>query len=161
MLCPVLEYRLIASRAETERSSDRMVRSPSWLYQSNGSSKSSSLSQVVGADAHHRKESKREKRPSNDSSGSKEDIILSRNRAWSSRDASPHSWTEAGTPTLTQGTLAQIGVADHAGWMRKKGSQHNTWKNYYFMLRGPHLYWLKNDNLSVCEVLAGVWRPIN
>ncbi|KAH9983045.1 hypothetical protein BJV74DRAFT_852226 [Russula compacta] len=144
----VPELRRRSSVAETETSSDRMVRSPSRLHQSNGNNTSSLLSQAVGADAYHRKEAKREKRLSNDSDGSKEDLILSRNRGWSSRDASFHPWTDAGTPTLTQGTLAQIGVADHAGWMRKKDGHHNSWKNYYFMLRGPHLYWLKNDNLS-------------
>lgn len=33
--------------------------------------------------------------------------------------------------------------------MRKRGENYNTWKNRYFVLKGPHLYWLKSDSASV------------
>ena len=49
-----------------------------------------------------------------------------------------------------QSILEQIGQSDHKGWMRKKGERYNTWKTRYFVLKGPHLYWLKSNNASVC-----------
>jgi hypothetical protein len=49
---------------------------------------------------------------------------------------------------LKQGesVLDQIGEPDHAGWMRKKGEKHNTWRTRYFVLSGQHLYCLKNNS---------------
>ncbi|KAF5322385.1 hypothetical protein D9619_000742 [Psilocybe cf. subviscida] len=44
-----------------------------------------------------------------------------------------------------QNILEQIGEPDFAGWMRKKGDRYNTWKSRYFILKGPHLYWMKGD----------------
>ncbi|KZV86236.1 hypothetical protein EXIGLDRAFT_725062 [Exidia glandulosa HHB12029] len=40
----------------------------------------------------------------------------------------------------------QIGEADYAGWMRKRGERYNTWKLRYFVLKGPHLYYLRSRN---------------
>lgn len=48
-----------------------------------------------------------------------------------------------------QSILQQIGQADHNGWMRKKGDRYNTWKSRYFVLKGPHLYWLRSNSASV------------
>ncbi|KAF8324573.1 uncharacterized protein EI90DRAFT_3075110 [Cantharellus anzutake] len=39
--------------------------------------------------------------------------------------------------------LEQIEEFDHDGWMRKKGERYNTWKLRYFVLKGPHLYYLR------------------
>lgn len=33
--------------------------------------------------------------------------------------------------------------------MRKRGDRYNTWTSRYFVLKGPHLYWLKSGNPSV------------
>lgn len=48
-----------------------------------------------------------------------------------------------------QSILEQIGEADHTGWMRKRGDRYNSWKLRYFVLKGPHLYCLRSDSLSV------------
>ena len=45
--------------------------------------------------------------------------------------------------------MDQIGEPDHIGWMRKRGDRYNSWKMRYFILKGPHLYYLKNNNRSV------------
>ncbi|KZT06474.1 uncharacterized protein LAESUDRAFT_736886 [Laetiporus sulphureus 93-53] len=52
-----------------------------------------------------------------------------------------------GKPRFEQGKsiLRQLGEADHKGWMRKRGERYNTWKMRYFVLTGPHLYWLRSD----------------
>ena len=56
-----------------------------------------------------------------------------------------------GGPNLKAGQsiLEQIGTPDHNGWMRKKGDRYNAWKLRYFVLKGPHLYWLRSNNKSV------------
>lgn len=43
----------------------------------------------------------------------------------------------------------RIGEPDHSGWMRKRGNRNNSWKRRYFILKGPHLYFLKSDNKLV------------
>ena len=44
----------------------------------------------------------------------------------------------------------RIGEPDHTGWMRKRsGDRYNSWKRRYFILKGPHLYFLRSDNKSV------------
>ena len=48
-----------------------------------------------------------------------------------------------------QSILEQIGIPDHNGWMRKKGDRYNAWKLRYFVLKGPHLYWLRSNSKSV------------
>ena len=45
--------------------------------------------------------------------------------------------------------MDQIGVPDHTGWMRKRGERFNSWKTRYFILKGPHLYFLRSNNKSV------------
>ena len=45
--------------------------------------------------------------------------------------------------------LEQIGAPDHNGWMQKKGEHYNTWKLRYFVLKGPHLYYLRSNSKSV------------
>ena len=62
----------------------------------------------------------------------------------------------AGGPNIKPGQsiLEQIGTPDHNGWLRKKGDRYNTWKQRYFVLKGPHLYWLRSENKSVCVKLA-------
>jgi hypothetical protein len=48
-----------------------------------------------------------------------------------------------------QNILEQIGEPDHVGWMRKRGDRYNAWKLRYFVLKGPHMYILRNDNKAV------------
>lgn len=43
--------------------------------------------------------------------------------------------------------LEQIGTPDREGWMRKKGEHYNTWKLRYFVLQGPHLYYLRSKTV--------------
>jgi len=45
-----------------------------------------------------------------------------------------------------QSIVDQIGEADYSGWMRKRGERYNTWKMRYFVLKGPHLYYLRSRN---------------
>lgn len=52
-----------------------------------------------------------------------------------------------------QSILEQIGEPDHNGWMRKKGDRYNSWKLRYFVLKGPHLYWLRSNSKVVRSVL--------
>ncbi|KAG9101848.1 polar growth protein [Ceratobasidium sp. 370] len=49
-------------------------------------------------------------------------------------------------PNLKPGERAvdQIGEPDYSGWMRKKGDRYNSWKLRYFVLKGPHLYYLRS-----------------
>ncbi|KZT37537.1 hypothetical protein SISSUDRAFT_1034075 [Sistotremastrum suecicum HHB10207 ss-3] len=51
-----------------------------------------------------------------------------------------------------QSILDQIGRPDHSGWMRKKGERYNSWKLRYFVLRGPHLYYLKSDSKAETKI---------
>ncbi len=60
-----------------------------------------------------------------------------------------------------QSILEQIGQPDHNGWMRKKGEHYNTWKTRYFVLKGPHLYWLRSNNTSVCVVVDDAHDILN
>ena len=48
-----------------------------------------------------------------------------------------------------ESVVDQIGTPDHNGWMRKKGEQFNTWKLRYFILKGPHLYYLRSNSKAV------------
>ncbi|KAI0774696.1 hypothetical protein BD413DRAFT_302983 [Trametes elegans] len=59
-----------------------------------------------------------------------------------------------GAPTLKTGQsiLEQIGTPDHNGWLRKKGDRYNAWKQRYFILKGPHLYWLRSESKSETKI---------
>ncbi|TRM67427.1 hypothetical protein BD626DRAFT_100674 [Schizophyllum amplum] len=61
---------------------------------------------------------------------------------------------ERATGPLKQGQsiLEQIGEPDHAGWMRKKGDRYNSWKPRYFVLKGPHLYYLRSNSTSETKI---------
>ena len=48
-----------------------------------------------------------------------------------------------------QSILDQIGESDFSGWMRKRGDRYNSWKQRYFVLKGPHLYWLRSSRKTV------------
>ncbi|ORY35510.1 hypothetical protein BCR39DRAFT_475488 [Naematelia encephala] len=41
--------------------------------------------------------------------------------------------------------LQQIGKPDFSGYMKKKGERYGTWKTRYFVLKGPHLYYMKSE----------------
>jgi PH domain len=132
-----------------ETSPDRGTLSLSRLYHGSGSRKSSSVrSSPLDVVPSHGKEDKREKRESKDSGGKKDSLL--RKRISSASDGSPtSSRADPGSLKAGQSILEQIGTPEHMGWMRKKGEHYNTWKNRYFVLKGPHLYWLKSDNPSV------------
>lgn len=49
---------------------------------------------------------------------------------------------EAGT------ALSKIGTPDFSGFLKKKGDRYNTWKTRYFVLKGPRLYYLRNEKVS-------------
>ncbi|PPQ92793.1 hypothetical protein CVT25_003904 [Psilocybe cyanescens] len=51
-----------------------------------------------------------------------------------------------------QNILDQIGEPDHIGWMRKKGDRYNSWKLRYFILKGPHLYWLRSNSKTETRI---------
>ncbi|KAL1742816.1 hypothetical protein HDZ31DRAFT_65600 [Schizophyllum fasciatum] len=51
-----------------------------------------------------------------------------------------------------QSILEQIGEPDHAGYMRKKGDRYNSWKLRYFVLKGPHLYYLRSNSTSETKI---------
>jgi hypothetical protein len=125
---------------DPELSPDRSTLSLSRFYYGSGSRKTS-RSTASDAGVPRRKEDKREKRDSKDSSSIKE----KRDPAVLRKNASPTTTAfKSG-----QSILEQIGQPDHKGWMRKRGEHYNTWKTRYFVLKGPHLYWLKSNNASV------------
>jgi hypothetical protein len=41
-----------------------------------------------------------------------------------------------------------VGDPDHSGFMLKKGERYNTWKNRFFFLKGPHIYYLRSKQVS-------------
>ncbi|KAL5507750.1 BOI2 [Sanghuangporus vaninii] len=51
-----------------------------------------------------------------------------------------------------QSVLEQIGTPDHNGWLRKKGEHYNTWKLRYFVLKGPHLYYLRSNSKAETRI---------
>lgn len=53
-----------------------------------------------------------------------------------------------------QRILDQIGEPDYEGWLRKKGDRMNIWTLRYFVLKGPHLYHLRNNQKSVSDGLG-------
>jgi hypothetical protein len=53
------------------------------------------------------------------------------------------------TPTATAAALKQIGTPDRAGYMKKKGERYGTWKTRYFVLKGSHLYYMRNEHVSI------------
>ena len=125
---------------DPEVSPDRNALSLSRFYYGSGSRKTS-RSTASDAGVPRGKEDKREKRDSKGSNGTKE----KRDPALLRKNTSPTSTSfKSG-----QSILEQIGQPDHKGWMRKRGEHYNTWKNRYFVLKGPHLYWLKSNNASV------------
>lgn len=64
----------------------------------------------------------------------------------------PHDDKNVASPLKSgQSILEQIGKPDHSGWMRKRGDRYNSWKNRYFVLKGPHLYCLKSESPAVCS----------
>ena len=142
---------------DTETSPDRNPLSR--LYHTGSHRKSSNRTSPTDSRSTFqiKEDKKREKRGSKDSSGSKEkkDPTLLRKRIISTPAEMPlGGGLETSTLKPGHNILAQIGAPDHNGWMRKKGEHYNTWKNRYFVLKGPHLYWLKSNNQTVGDTLA-------
>jgi hypothetical protein len=57
--------------------------------------------------------------------------------------------TGVGSLTSDRSIMEQIGEPDHKGYLRKRGDRYSTWKSRFFVLKGPHLYWLKSGSVSV------------
>ncbi|KAJ7601230.1 hypothetical protein C8J56DRAFT_912520 [Mycena floridula] len=51
-----------------------------------------------------------------------------------------------------QSILDQIGTPDHSGFMRKRSDRYNSWKSRFFVLKGPHLYYLRNDSKTETKI---------
>jgi hypothetical protein len=91
----------------------------------------------------------KEKKPRNNTKDSRDEPgspSLLRKRATSGDDMPTRSMQVL---KPGQSVLQQIGEPDHKGWMRKKGDRYNSWKSRYFVLKGPHLYYLKSDDFAV------------
>jgi len=97
-----------------------------------------------------------------DPEGNKREPSTLRKRTLSAPHSSPASPTASkgfttngasGKIKQGQNILQQIGEPDHSGWMKKKGDRYNTWKLRYFVLKGPHLYFLRSNNKGVCFFL--------
>lgn len=124
---------------DPEVSPDRSTLSLSRFYPGSNSRKTSrSAASDTGGSR-----DKREKRDSKDSKEKKDAVLR--------KASSPTT----GSFKSGQSILEQIGQPDHKGWMRKKGERYNTWKSRYFVLKGPHLYWLRSNNASVRVLFDG------
>lgn len=42
--------------------------------------------------------------------------------------------------------MRQIGTPDRSGYLKKKGDRYGSWKNRFFVLKGSHLYYMKNEH---------------
>jgi hypothetical protein len=136
-----------------DASPDRSGLSLSRFYHNSGSRKSSTRSTPV--DASHGKGDKHKRTASKDSSiltQDKRDPMLLR------KPISPTTSTNTrgGSVKSDRNILEQIGEPDHKGWLRKRGDRYNAWKSRFFVLKGPHLYWLKSGNASVRIALRWV-----
>ena len=88
----------------------------------------------------------------------KKSFTTLRERTFSNPNPNVTTDTNANAPKMVNGVsgfnkqgvniMDQIGEPDHTGWMRKRGDRFNSWKSRYFILKGPHLYFL-SDNKSV------------
>jgi len=50
--------------------------------------------------------------------------------------------------------LDRLPTPDFAGYLRKKGERYNSWKLRYCVLSGPHLYYLKSENVRPTNLLS-------
>jgi hypothetical protein len=55
---------------------------------------------------------------------------------------------QGGNPSAKR-ALDRIPEPDFAGYLRKKGERYNSWKTRYCVLSGPHLYYLKSENVRL------------
>lgn len=56
----------------------------------------------------------------------------------------------------TAAALTQIGTPDHSGYMKKKGETYG-WKMRFFVLKGSHMYYMKNEDVrSSRDLLADI-----
>lgn len=145
------------------------------LYHSTSGSNRKTSTRSSQGDSHFtlytKDDKKRTKRDSKDSSGStkdKKDPSLLRKRTPTTPEFPHRASPDSNALKSGQTILTQIGTPDHNGWMRKKGDHYGSWKNRYFVLKGPHLYWLKSNaqtvgcrvasHLSVIERLIGLFQ---
>ena len=126
------------------------------LYHSTSGSNRKTSTRSSQGDSHFtlytKDDKKRTKRDSKDSSGStkdKKDPSLLRKRTPTTPEFPHRASPDSNALKSGQTILTQIGTPDHNGWMRKKGDHYGSWKNRYFVLKGPHLYWLKSNAQTV------------
>ena len=133
------------------------------LYHNHSGSNRKTSTRSSPGDSHFtlytKDEKKRGKRDSKDSSSStkdKKDPSILRKRTTPTSPEFPHrGGPESNALKSGQTIMSQIGTPDHNGWMRKKGDHYGSWKVRYFVLKGPHLYWLKTNAQTVgCGVAS-------
>jgi hypothetical protein len=64
--------------------------------------------------------------------------------------------TETSDLWASQNVFEQIGTPDYHGWLHKRAESYNNWKRRYFVLKGPHLYWMKSDDRTVGALLHAI-----
>ncbi|KAH8118838.1 hypothetical protein DFH11DRAFT_1569588 [Phellopilus nigrolimitatus] len=124
----------VQSYAHDDLATEKHSRSLSRLYLSSSSRKASARSQAGGED---------EKETMNPH--------LLRKRTSSVADI-PALPGISGMLKSGHSVLEQIGQPDHNGWLHKKGEHYNTWKLRYFVLKGPHLYYLRSNSKSETKI---------
>lgn len=126
----------VQSYAHDDLLTEKQSRSLSRLYLGGGNRKASGKSQLTTG------------------SGKDDDVDprVLRKRTTSSLADIPSVPGLPGTLKAGQSVLEQIGTPDHNGWMRKKGEHYNTWKLRYFVLKGPHLYYLRSNSKAETKI---------
>lgn len=90
------------------------------------------------------------------------------NKRMSVADANTLSPKSPGLPAASGGgdasarrALDRIPKPDFAGYLRKKGERYNSWKLRYCVLSGPHLYYLKSENVGSLPSIALWLLPVS
>lgn len=93
-----------------------------------------------------------ETQPEKDRGSKDSATFVKRSRTLSTAGATKPGARAATTLTPGKSVIEQIGEADHAGWMRKKGDHYNSWKLRYFIIKGPHLYILRTSSKTETKI---------
>ncbi|KAG8684218.1 polar growth protein, partial [Ceratobasidium sp. 394] len=157
---PAPRYSTGADASSTVQSDDRSHRSLSRLYMGAGSQRKKEratippISPVMPMDSEARKRTisgpMSSIRSASPAGGYvKAGASLSPHMAQRTLSTSPsmaRSQSSQTVPGFKPGERAvdQIGEPDYSGWMRKRGDRYNSWKLRYFVLKGPHLYYLRS-----------------
>ncbi|KAI6152418.1 hypothetical protein BKA82DRAFT_4111061 [Pisolithus tinctorius] len=93
-----------------------------------------------------------ETQPEKDRGSKDSAALVKRSRTLSTAGATKPGTRAPTTLTPGKSVIEQIGEADHAGWMRKKGDHYNSWKLRYFIIKGPHLYILRTSSKTETKI---------